>query len=90
MALMAQVQWDSNQILEQQTLMTQKNSPMWRISFMEWKDPSQARVLENLNDINMMLQKGLITLMPAMEGRHIVNCPFFDAETITEHQKGSS
>jgi hypothetical protein len=65
-------------------------SPMWRISFIEWKDPSQARVLENLNDINMMLQRGLITLTPAMEGRHIVNCPFFDAETISEHQKGSS
>ena len=28
--------------------------------------------------------------MPAMEGRQIVNCPFFDAETISEHQKGSS
>jgi hypothetical protein len=65
-------------------------SPMWRISFIEWKDSSQARVLENLNDINMMLQTGLITLTPAMEGRHIVNCPFFDAETISEHQKGSS
>jgi hypothetical protein len=65
-------------------------SPMWRISFIEWKDPSQARVLENQNDINAMLQKGLITLMPAMEGRHIVNCPFFDVETISEHQKGSS
>jgi hypothetical protein len=65
-------------------------SPMWRISFIEWEDSSQARVLENLNDINMMLQTGLITLTPAMEGRHIVNCPFFDAETISEHQKGSS
>jgi hypothetical protein len=65
-------------------------SPMWRISFIEWKDPSQARVLENQNDINTMLQKGLITITPAMEGRHIVNCPFFDVETISEHQKGSS
>jgi hypothetical protein len=65
-------------------------SPMWKISFIEWKDPSQARVLENLNDINMMLQSGLITLTPAMEGRHIVNCPFFDVETISEHQKSSS
>ena len=65
-------------------------SPMWKISFIEWKDPSQARVLENLNDINRMLQKGLITLMPAEGGRHIVNCPFFDEETISEHQKGSS
>jgi hypothetical protein len=65
-------------------------SPMWKISFIEWKDPSQARVLENLNDINMMLQEGLITITPAMEGRHIVNCPFFDIETTSEHQKGSS
>jgi hypothetical protein len=67
-----------------------KYSPMWKIGFIEWKDPSQARVLENQNDINMMLQKGLITLTPAMEGRHIVNCPFFDVETIFEHQKGGS
>jgi hypothetical protein len=65
-------------------------SPMWRISFIEWKDSSQARVLENQNDINTMLQEGLITITPAMEGRHIVNCPFFDVETISEHQRGSS
>ncbi len=65
-------------------------SPMWKISFIEWKDPSQARVLQDQNDINMILQKGLITLMPAMEGKHIVNCPFFDVETISEHQKGFS
>ena len=65
-------------------------SPMWKISFLDWKNPSQAKVLQNQNDINMMLQRGLITLMPAMEGRHIVNCPFFDEETISEHQKGSS
>jgi hypothetical protein len=67
-----------------------KYSPMWKIGFIEWKDPSQARVLENQNDINMMLEKGLITLTPAMEGRHIVNCPFFDVGTIFEHQKGGS
>jgi hypothetical protein len=65
-------------------------SPMWKITFIEWKDPSQARVLENIDDINRMLQEDLITLMPAEEGRHIVNCPFFDEETISEHQKGSS
>lgn len=65
-------------------------SPMWRISFIEWNDPSQAKILENQNDINTMLQNGLITITPAMEGRHIVNCPFFDVETVFEHQKGSS
>ena len=62
-------------------------SPMWKISFLEWKDPSQAKILENRNDINMMLQRGLITLMPAMEGRHVVNCPFFDEETISDHSR---
>jgi hypothetical protein len=67
-----------------------KYSPMWRISFIEWKDPSQAKILENQNDINTMLQNGRVTITPAMEGRHIVNCPFFDVETIFEHQKGSS
>jgi hypothetical protein len=67
-----------------------KYSPMWRISFIEWKDPSRARILENQNDINTMLQNGLITITPAMEGRHIVNCPFFDVETVFQHQKGSS
>jgi hypothetical protein len=67
-----------------------KYSPMWRISFAEWNDPSQARVLENMNDITTMLQERLITITPAMEGRHIVNCPFFDVETVFEHQKGSS
>jgi hypothetical protein len=65
-------------------------SPMWRISFIEWNDPSQAKILENQNDINTMLQEGLITITPAAEGRHIVNCPFFDEETVFEHQKGSS
>jgi hypothetical protein len=62
-----------------------KYSPMWRIAFIEWKDPSQARVLENLADINRMVAEGLITITPAMEGKHIVNCPFFQPETVFEH-----
>jgi hypothetical protein len=62
-----------------------KYSPMWKISFIEWKDPSQARVLENMQDVNAMLTNGSITLMPAMEGKHVVNCPFFDVETVMEH-----
>jgi hypothetical protein len=65
-------------------------SPMWRISFIQWNDPSQAKILENQNDINTMLQEVLITITPAMEGRHVVNCPFFDVDTVFEHQKGSS
>lgn len=60
-------------------------NPMWKISFIEWNDPSQARVLETVQDINAMAEQGLITLMPAMEGMHVVNCPFFDQQTVFEH-----
>jgi hypothetical protein len=61
-------------------------SPMWRISFIEWKDPSEARVLETVNDITAMAQAGLISITPAMNGTHVVNCPFFDPSTVFEHQ----
>jgi hypothetical protein len=65
---------------------TDKNySPMWKISFNEWKDPSQARVLETLNDVVAMQKAGMITITPALEGKHVVNCPFFDQSTIVEH-----
>jgi hypothetical protein len=60
-------------------------SPMWRISFITWKDPPQARVLETMADVNKALTSGLITLEAAMGGRHVVNCPFFDEETVFEH-----
>jgi hypothetical protein len=60
-------------------------SPMWRISFITWKDPSQARVLETTADINKAVAEGSVTLEPAMEGKHVVNCPFFDQQTVFEH-----
>jgi hypothetical protein len=65
---------------------TDKNySPMWKISFNEWKDPSKATVLETLDDVISMQKGGMISITPAMEGKHIVNCPFFDQSTIVEH-----
>jgi hypothetical protein len=64
----------------------QNYSPMWFISFIEWNDPSQARVLETVSDIAAMQQAGLITVTPAMEGKHVVNCPFFEPSTVFEHQ----
>lgn len=51
-------------------------SPMWRISFINWNDPGQARILETLSDINK--ETGKITIEPAMGGKHIVNCPFIE------------
>lgn len=61
-------------------------SPMWRISFIEWKDPASARLLETIADINAVGEQGMITVTPAMEGLHVVNCPFFDQETVFEHR----
>jgi hypothetical protein len=61
-------------------------SPMWKISFIEWKDPSKARLLETVSDINAIAQAGMITVTPAINGTHVVNCPFFDQATIIEHQ----
>src|ERR671914_1631946 len=61
-------------------------SPMWKISFIEWKDPSKARILENMHDIAAMQAAGLITVIPAMGGKHVVNCPFFEPSTVFEHQ----
>jgi hypothetical protein len=61
-------------------------SPMWRISFIEWKDPSKARILENVNDITAMAQAGMISITSAMNGTHVVNCPFFEPSTVFEHQ----
>ena len=61
-------------------------SPMWKISFIEWKDPSKARILENMHDVAAMQAAGLITVVPAMGGKHVVNCPFFEPSTVFEHQ----
>ncbi|MFQ5970118.1 MAG: hypothetical protein ACE5J2_06465 [Nitrososphaerales archaeon] len=51
-------------------------SPMWRISFINWNDPGEARILETLSDIKNVKDK--ITSEPAMDGKHIVNCPFIE------------
>ena len=66
---------------------TDKNySPMWKISFNQWKDPSNARILETVDDIIAMQKAGMITITPAMEGKHVVNCPFFDQSTVFKHE----
>lgn len=66
---------------------TDKNySPIWKISFNEWKDPSKARLLETESDIKAMSDAGLLTVTPAMGGKHVVNCPFFDQSTVLEHE----
>ena len=55
-------------------------SPLWRISIVTWKDPSNATVLETIADINAKKSSGDITVELArpMNSDHIVNCPFID------------
>lgn len=66
---------------------TDKNySPMWKISFNEWKDPSKAVIVETVDDVIAMQKAGMITITPAMEGKHVVNCPFFDQSTVFKHE----
>jgi hypothetical protein len=65
---------------------TDKNySPIWKISFNEWKDPSKSRILETVSDIKATSDAGLLTITPAMGGKHVVNCPFFNPSTVFEH-----
>jgi hypothetical protein len=64
-------------------------SPMWKISFIEWKDPSKAKILETVDDIIAMQKSGAISITPAMDGKHVVNCPFFDQSTVIQHMSKS-
>ncbi|MDR4511782.1 MAG: hypothetical protein MRJ93_08775 [Nitrososphaeraceae archaeon] len=57
-------------------------SPMWRILFVAWKDPQKAQVLQTMSDLNQIRKEGLIEITPVFNGKHIVNCPFFDQSTV--------
>src|ERR687897_2731922 len=49
---------------------TDKNySPMWKISFGEWEDPSKTRLLETLDDIKAVAQAGMLNVTAAMDGK---------------------
>jgi hypothetical protein len=43
-------------------------------------------VKEISHHVAAMQQAGLITVVPAMGGKHVVNCPFFEPSTVFEHQ----
>jgi hypothetical protein len=53
---------------------------------MRWKDSSKARILETIEDITATAQGGMLKITPAMGGKHVVNCPFFEPSTVFEHQ----
>lgn len=49
-----------------------KYSPLWKVNFVEWKDPTKATVLGSDDEISDAQTKGLITVTPTSV---IVNCP---------------
>ena len=55
-------------------------SPMWRIFMIGWTDPSDAQLLQTIDDVNAYKKAGLIDIGIArpMNSDHIVNCPFVD------------
>src|SRR3989338_9169221 len=55
-------------------------SPMWRIFVVDWKDPTDAALLQTTDDINFYTSEGKINVNLArpMDSDHIVNCPFID------------
>lgn len=61
-------------------------SPMWKISFIEWNDISNTKVLQTVSDIYEMSKDQSITITPAINGTHLVNCPFFDQSTVIKYQ----
>ena len=55
-------------------------SPIWRIFVIDWKDTTDAALLQTTNDINFYKSEGKINVSLArpMDSDHIVNCPFID------------
>jgi hypothetical protein len=54
--------------------------PLCKISLVSWNDPTQAKLLENMKDINTMKSAGDITIQPAkvLDTDYILDCPFID------------
>ena len=57
-------------------------SPMWRIQVVIWKDASMATVLENTHDLTSKSD-----LTSTMSAGFVVNCPFFNLDTVYSHMK---
>jgi hypothetical protein len=57
-------------------------SPIWRISVINWNDPSSATVLKSSSDITTHSDQTKIMPM-----NMVVNCPFFSADTVFAHAK---
>ncbi len=57
-----------------------KYSPICKILIVTWKDPQNATLLENTNDINFEESKGTVTVQPALvfNNNYITDCPIIE------------
>ena len=55
--------------------------PVCRVSIVEWNDPTYARILETISDINNKKSEKMITVQLArpLSNDHIVNCPLIES-----------
>ncbi|HYL66346.1 MAG TPA: hypothetical protein VEU72_04270 [Nitrosopumilaceae archaeon] len=54
--------------------------PLCKISLVSWNNPTQAKLLENMEDINTKKSIGDITIQPAkvLDTDYVLDCPFID------------
>ena len=55
-------------------------SPICKVSIITWKDPQNAKILENKNDIDSEISTGSITVQEAsvLDKSYILDCPIID------------
>ena len=55
-------------------------SPICKVSIITWKDPQNAKILENKNDIDYEISSGEITVQEAsvLDKNYILDCPIID------------
>ncbi|MGB9125139.1 MAG: hypothetical protein WA833_01640 [Nitrosotalea sp.] len=55
-------------------------SPICKVSIITWKDPQNAKLLENKNDIDYEISSGEITVQEAsvLDNNYILDCPIID------------
>ncbi|MGI0046799.1 MAG: DUF7482 domain-containing protein [Nitrosotalea sp.] len=55
-------------------------SPICKVSMITWEDPTNARLLENINDINFEKSQGRITVQPALvyNNNYMIDCPIIE------------
>jgi hypothetical protein len=56
-------------------------SPICKVSIISWKDPQNAKILENKNDIDYEISTGNITVQEALvlDKNYILDCPIMDS-----------